>query len=149
MHSELHSLPSPKYLKATLLTALATALIPCLLFWVAYTSYYSPSWDGDGDSGAVQGFLFFAISAALALVFVITAFPATAKILFTSKHFSTSKFLMFNLILLALLSFLLGFVVSGMLVGSYAEFYKLGFVIFIISSLLSLPFAGLWLKLAK
>lgn len=140
--------PSLKYLKATLLTALAVSLLPLTFLWVAYNDYQSPQWDTSGDSGVAQGIIFIGAAAALALVFASLAFPAAAKLLHRRSQFSRPRFVRVLSVWLATLSFLLAFAIAGIL-GSLSGAFAMGVVIFGISGFMVLPFTLLWFRLSQ
>jgi len=138
----------PRYVRATLGTSVAIALLPGLLLWSGYTDYHSPGWDPNSDSGAVQGFVFFGIAAAMAFAFALVAFPAAAKFLHTRGRLLRFHFFKLLVAWLAALSVVLGLAVGGML-GSFVMFFPVSLMFFFIASLLVLPFAALWLRLAS
>lgn len=140
--------PSPRYIKATLITAFAVALLPALFLWSAYADYMSPDWDPSGDSGAVQGFIFIGIASALAVSFASVAFPMTARFLHVRGELTASRFVKVLAVWLAVLSGLTGLAAAGAL-GSFSGFFSVGLMVFAIAGVLALPSAVLWFKLAQ
>lgn len=142
--------PSPSllgYIRATVCTVVAVAIIPLVFVGLGYESMHSPDWDPNGDSGAVQGFVFISLACALAVFFACTAFPLAAARLKKQGRFVKSEFLKLLRIWLAIVSALLGLSLGAM--GSLIMFIPISLLCYCIVSLLALPFAHLWYKLAN
>jgi hypothetical protein len=139
---------SLKYFRATALTVIATTLIPLLLMYSAYEDYLSPDWDPNGDSGVVQGFFIFFIAAATAVLFSAIAFPAAASVLQRQGRFSQAHFFRLLRVWLAILSFIVA-LIGAWFSGSLLIVIPLSVLLFCIVTLLTFPFAHLWLWLAK
>lgn len=138
--------PGSRFLRASLLTALAVAALPGVFFLFAYRDFISPGWGAANDSGVVQGYFFLGVSSALAVVFALFAFPATAFLL--RKKFSRLRFVAALFVLLAVLSVAAGLAIAGAL-GDHRLAYAFGSLLLASASVLTLPFAMLWFTLAR
>lgn len=138
----------PHYLRATLITALAIAALPTLFILVTYREYTSPAWDPNGDSGAVQGLVFFFVAAAISIVFSSVAFPSAATSLHRQGRFSKPQFFKLLRVWLAILCVVVGLGVAGAS-GSLFMAIPVSLFLFCIVALLAFPFAHLWLRFAK
>lgn len=136
--------PSPRYLRATLITAIAMALLPALFLWSSYTDYVSSDWGPTDDSGAVQGFIFIGISCILVVGFSSAAYPMAAHLLHARRELTALRFVKVLTIWLATLSGVIGFSL-----GAFSSFFSIGLMFFVIASSLVLPFSVLWLRLAR
>jgi hypothetical protein len=137
----------PRYVKATLLTALAAALLPASRLVLAYLDYTSPQWDPQADSDAVQGFMISALATSLALLHILVAFPVAGRRLHQARHLGPAPFIK----LVALWLVALCFVVAGAIslqVGGLSFWLPLALVLFCTAALLTLPFTRLWLWLS-
>jgi hypothetical protein len=138
----------PRYLRATLVTVVPVAVVPALFVIAAYREYTSSGWDPNGDSGAVQGFAFCFVPAAIAIVFSAVSFPIAAASLQRQGRFSKPQFFKLLRVWLAGLSVLVGLTVAGAS-GSLFMAIPVSLFVFCIVALLAFPFAHLWLNLAR
>jgi hypothetical protein len=138
----------PRYVKATLLTALAAALLPVGFLVLAYFEYKSPQWDPEGDSGAVQGFMVIALATTLSILYVLVAFPVAANTLRKASKLRGTSFGKLLAMWLGGISLVVAAAVSLQL-GGLSLWLPLALVLFLISALLTMPFMPLWLWLAR
>jgi hypothetical protein len=137
--------PRPHFLRASLLTSFAVAALPGVFFLVAYVDFVSPQWDSANDSGVVQGYFFLGVSSLLAVMFALVAFPATA--FFLGRNFSKGRFVGALLVLLSVISGGVGLATASAL-GDYKMGYVFAALFLAVASILAVPFAWLWIKLA-
>lgn len=135
-----------RFLRASLLTGLAVAALPGVFFLFAYLDFISPQWDPANDSGVVQGYFFLGISSVLAVIFALVAFPITAFLL--REKFSRGRFLGALFVFLAVLSMGAGLATASVL-DDLRLTYAFGAFFLVLASLLTLPFAWLWVILAR
>lgn len=141
-------MPPPRYLRATLATVLAVAVLPVTFLVFAYLDYQSPNWDPDGDSGAVQGFMVIFLATLLVISYVATAFPAAARRLHRLQKLRAGPFVRVLAVWLIFASAILATAVS-LLVGGLLLVVPLTFILFCLGAVLCLPFGPFWLWLAK
>lgn len=137
-----------RYVKATALTVAAVAAIPVAFLVLAYLDYQSPNWDPEGDSGAVQGYMVMALATAMAVGYVAVAFPAVARRLQKTQELRARKFIA-ALAVWLLAASLIAATGASLLVGGMSLVAPLGALLFVMGSVLCLPFAPLWIRLAK
>jgi len=111
----------------------------------------SPEWSSD-DSGAVQGYTFFALSSLAALFCVLLAFPVIAKLLGTA--FTSRKWLYSNITVIIFIAFIAASVFGFMagyssLVGIFVNAVVLTVPLSIISLVLLAPAMYIWLRIAN
>jgi len=135
----------PRFLRASLLTGAAVAVLPSIFFAFAYIDFISPEWDAANDSGVVQGYFFLGVSSVLAVLFAVVAFPAIALLL--RRKFSRTRFVGALIVLLALVSTGVG-VMTASALGDFRMASVLASLFLALASLLTLPFAWLWINLA-
>lgn len=138
----------PRYLKATAWTAVAVALIPAVLLTLAYIDFQSPQWDPKSDSGAVQGFMIIFLAAAVAVMYVVVAFPAAARILYKRGRLGPGAFSKLLAVWLAATSMVVGGAVS-LLLGDLGGWIPLALIMFVMAAVLTMPFMYLWLRLSQ
>lgn len=138
----------PRYFRATVLTALAVAMLPVNVLVFGYLDYQSPNWDPVGDSGAAQGFMVLFLATLLAVCYVATAFPAAARRLHRLQKLSAGSFVKVLSVWLIVASALLS-TVASLLVGGLWLVVPLTLILFSLGALLVLPFCPFWLWLAK
>lgn len=139
---------SLRYVRATLITVCAVALVPAVFLGIAYSDYRSPNWDPVDDSGAVQGFMFIAAAAALSIAYSGIAFPLAARWLHARGRFTGANFIITHAVWLAFAS-LLAAAGTSLLLGEISVLLPFALLLFGLSAMLSLPFTALWLWLAK
>jgi hypothetical protein len=139
---------SPRYLRATLLTVAAVAVLPTSFLVLAYIDYRSPNWDPEGDSGAVQGYMLIFLVTILATSFTAVSFPAAANRLHRRQSLRPAQFFKVLSVWLGIASVLFAVVVS-LLIGGLSFILSLSVLLFVLASVLVLPFSPLWLWLAK
>jgi hypothetical protein len=135
-----------RFLRASLLTGLAVSALPGIFFIFAYLDFVSPQWDPANDSGVVQGYWFLGISSALAVIFALVAFPTAAFLL--RNKFSRWRFLGTLFVFLAVLSTGASLVTASSL-DDLRLTYAFGPLFLVSASILTLPFAWLWVILAR
>ena len=136
-----------RYVRATALTVVAVAILPAAFLGLGYEAMHSPDWDPNGDSGAVQGFLLFFVFAVIAVLYAGAAFPSAAALLNNQGRFSKPEFLRLLRIWLAVLSLFLALAVGA--ASSLVMLVPIGLLLYCVVTLLALPFAHLWFRLAK
>ena len=144
----MHPATLPRYFRATLFTVLAVAAIPVAFLAFAYIDYRSPSWDPEGDSGAVQGFMVIFLAAVLATTYTAVAFPAVARVLHRRQRLAIGPFLKALAIWLFAAS-LFAAIAASLMVGGLSLTLPLALILFSLASVLTLPFTPLWLWLAR
>lgn len=137
-----------RYVKATLLTALAAAMLPVGFLLLAYLDYRSPQWDPEGDSGAVQGFMIIALATSLSIAYVLVAFPVAARSLHKASQLRPGSFSKLLALWLGALSLVVAAAVSLQL-GGLSLWLPLALILFVAAALLTMPFTPLWLWLAR
>jgi hypothetical protein len=137
-----------RYFRATLITVAAVAAVPACFFAIAYADFLSSSWDPSSDSGAIHGYFFIALAAAVACTFSATAFPLGAYYLQARGTYSRSmlfRVLAFSLFIVSFATSLL----AALAWNSLALVVPMASIIFPVTALLTLPFTGLWFTLAR
>ena len=142
-------LASPRYLRATLITAAAVAVLPSLMLGIALLDFFSPDSNSSGDSGFAQGLFISSVAAALAISFVATAFPSAAYFLQLRGCYSATNFFWLLVISLAIFASAATILASQVLGGSLREFAVLWAMLFLMAAVLTLPFSWLWARLAQ
>jgi hypothetical protein len=137
---------NPRYLRASLITALVVGASPAAFFVLAYLDFTSSQWDSANDSGVVQGYFFLGVSSVLAVTFALVAFPVTAFLL--RRSFSSLRFLGALVGVLAALSGTAALVIGSAL-GDHKLAFAFGPFLLVLAGILTLPFAWLWVKLAR
>jgi hypothetical protein len=143
----------PRYFRASVITTAAVAALPALFFAWGLWSFMSPDWDTD-DSGAAQGFAFLTVSSLVAVTTSAIVFPAVAAMLRRRGRLSVMRLTLWSVVGVAMLSAAaavalsvpLGFWSGSPQVGLLAVFFAFFLVV---ASVLALPFAALWLKMAN
>ena len=138
--------PGARFLRASLLTGLAVGALPGVFFLFAYLDFISPQWDPANDSGVVQGYFVLGVSSVLAVMFALVVFPATAFLL--RRKFSRLRFVGALFVLLAVFSIGAGLAVASGL-GDHRLAFAFGPFFLALASVLTLPFAWLWVTLAR
>jgi hypothetical protein len=139
---------APRYTRATAGTMLAVATLPTAFLVLAYMDYRSSNWDPQGDSGAVQGFMVIFLAAVMSIGYVAVAFPAAARRLHRLEKLRVASLvgLLAAWLIVASLVFATA---ASLLVGGLTLIFPLAVILYVAASMLSLPFAPLWLWLAK
>ncbi|WP_123181898.1 hypothetical protein [Zhongshania marina] len=111
----------------------------------------SPEWDTD-DSGAVQGYVFFALSSLAALFCVLLVFPIIAKLL--GAAFTSRKWVYSNITVIIFITFIAGSIFGFMagyssLAGIFVNAVVLTVPLSIISLVLLAPAMYMWLRIAN
>jgi hypothetical protein len=126
--------------------------VPSLLFlWLGWQEMNSPDW-GTDDSGAVQGFAFFAISILASFLCVLLVFPGVAKLL--GQNFTPRKWIYSNIgavVSVALISAIIFWALLGdsSLAGFFINALVLSVPLSIISLVLLTPAMYIWLRIAR
>jgi len=144
----MRNIGTPRYLRATLITALAVATLPGGFLFFAFVDSLSPRWDPDGDSGAIQGFISIFLATLMAIGYTMVAFPTVAHRLDRRKKLRLGPFVVVLISWLLVTSFLVAIAMSWQL-GALSLAVRLAFVLFATGTVFCLPFAPLWLYLAK
>jgi len=110
----------------------------------------SPEW-GTDDSGTVQGYAMFALSALVALLCVVVVFPGIAKLLGSS--FTSRKWIYSNITVIVLAAFIaaviFGFSMGySSLAGVFLNAVVLALPLTIICLVLLAPAMYIWLRIA-
>lgn len=132
--------------------ASVTYLVPPLAFLsFGWAEMNSPEW-GTNDSGAVQGYAYFAVASLSAFLCVLLVFPGIAKLL--EGRFTSRKWVYLNIVAVAFFAFL-GSVAFGFLAGlsSFTEVLEsaifLAILLTIICLVLLAPAMFVWLRVAR
>ncbi|MCW5604031.1 MAG: hypothetical protein KIT18_05745 [Burkholderiales bacterium] len=143
-----------RYVRATVLTALAVATVPAAFFAIALWEFHSPAWDPTDDSGAVQGFALLGVAAAVAVGGSATVFPLVGRFLLKAGSLTTIKFLTYSAACLVLIALAISVATVPLLGLSLERFATLVHILTVsailvtVAAALALPFCWLWLRLA-
>jgi hypothetical protein len=137
----------PRYLRATLLTSAAIATLPAGLLALAIVDLMTRGVRNTNDSGAAQGFLMFLAAGAFAVAFSLLAFPLAARRLHRVGKYPLGFFRLVWVWLacaVGVLSAALAVAERSLLTFGFAALF-----LFLFATLLCMPFAKLWIKLAQ
>ncbi|MCZ2498112.1 hypothetical protein GN316_15205 [Xylophilus sp. Kf1] len=139
--------PRPRYIRATFFTLISISLLPLSFLAFAYHEYKSPNWDPNGDSGAIQGFVYILVATLIFVCYATVAFPAVACRLHRRQNLRARPFLA------ALAGWLFGIsVIFAVAFSIYAEsffpFVPLTLILFSLGAVICLPFGFMWIRLA-
>ena len=138
-------------IKPTIFASVVFAVPPLAFLWLGWQEMNSPDW-GTDDSGAVQGFAFFAISILASFLCVLLVFPSVAKIL--GKTFTSRKWVYSNIgavVFVAFISAVIFGVLAGYssLTGIFINALVLAVPLSIISLVLLAPAMYIWLRIVR
>lgn len=145
--------PGMRYIRATVLTAIAVATVPAVFFAIALWEFNSPSWDPTDDTGAAQGFALLGVAAAIAVGASATVFPLVGRSLSKAGSLTTIKFVAYSAACLLLIAFAISVATAPLLGFNLGRFATLIHILTVsailvtVASVLALPFCWLWLRL--
>ncbi|WPB55379.1 hypothetical protein [Xylophilus sp. GOD-11R] len=140
---------SQRYLKATILTSLAICLMPLSLSASIYHEINSPNWDPNGDSGAIQGFAACFIAAVFGVLYAAIAFPVLASRLHRRHELRACAFISTLADWLFIASFIAATGICFYAGDGWILCVPIALGLFAIAAAVCLPFAPLWMWLAK
>ncbi len=138
-------------LKPTFWASVVYLVAPSAFLLFGWAEMHSPEWDVN-DSGAVQGYVYFAIASLSALLCVLLVFPGIAKLLGSS--FTSRNWIYLNIVAIALVAFLAS-VAFCFLAGfsSFAGIFEnaliLAIPLTIICLVLLAPAMFVWLRVVR
>jgi hypothetical protein len=134
------------YLRASALTAVAVAAVPTLLFALGWWDWNFPEWHSQGDSGVAQGY------AILAAMVALAEFNATIGYSLSHLILGRCRVTLWRFLIMSIGTLLATTAIAVTCIPTYlgapAPSSPADFVIFYsgVVALLTLPFAGLWLR---
>lgn len=137
--------------KATAVASIVYLVFPVAFLTMGWHSMQSPDW-GTDDSGAVQGFAFFALAGILSLVCVAVAFPLVAIKL--KSGFTARRWVWSNIFLVLIGSYLLSclfcyYMGATSTVSILLNAAVLSVLISITGIVMLAPAMFVWLRIAK
>lgn len=139
-----------KLAKSTFWASVVFVIPPVIFLSLGWLEMNSPEWDTN-DSGAVQGYAFFLLSALTGLLNVVLVFPSIAK--FLGSAFISRKWVYTNIAVIVLMAFVAS-VIFGYTAGysSFASVFVNAVVLTIPLTIICLfllaPAMYIWLRIA-
>lgn len=139
-----------KLAKSTFWASVVFVIPPVIFLGLGWLEMNSPDWDTN-DSGAVQGYAFFSLSALTAFLCVAMVFPVIAKIL--GRTFTSRKWVYSNIAVIIFMAFIAS-VIFGYTAGysSFASVFVNAVVLTIPLTIICLvllaPAMYIWLRIA-